>query len=93
MSKGALMSKQEKLDEFLYDLPVGDVGVEFNDAGVLYEEAIKNLDKLINSEILAVLEELSQNKETLYWWTGGEYEKTTGVDMRAIQSIKEKYRG
>ncbi len=43
-----------------------------------------------NAEIAKVLDRLESNKETLYWWTGGEYEKTTAVDMRAIAAEREQ---
>lgn len=53
-----------------------------------------NLDQYWNKEldkqIEEVLDRLESNKETLYWWTGGEYEKTTAVDMRAIAAERAK---
>ena len=42
-----------------------------------------------NAEIAKVLDRLEGNKETLYWWTGGEYDKTTAVDMLAIAAERE----
>ena len=53
-----------------------------------------NLDQYWNKEldkqIEGVLDRLESNKETLYWWTGGEYDKTTAVDMRAIIAERAK---
>ena len=50
-----------------------------------------------NKQVEAVLDRLESNKETLYWWTGVEYDKTTAIDMRAIaverKKLKEKYNG
>lgn len=43
-----------------------------------------------NKQIEEVLGRLESNKETLYWWTGGEYEKTKAVDMRAIAAERAK---
>ena len=43
-----------------------------------------------NKQIEEVLDRLSNQQETLHWWTGGEYEKTKAVDMRAIEAERNK---
>ena len=43
-----------------------------------------------NKQVEEVLDRLDGNKETLYWWTGSEYEKTKAVDMRAIAAERAK---
>lgn len=49
-----------------------------------------NIQAHTNAEIAKVLDRLERNKETLYWWTGGEYDRTTAVDMRAIQAERAR---
>ena len=50
------------------------------------EQAIQSL---IRTEKLKLLDRLSSHQEDLFWWTGGEYEKTKAVDMRAIAAERE----
>lgn len=44
----------------------------------------------IRTEKLKLLDRLSSHQEDLFWWTGGEYEKTKAVDMRAISAERDK---
>ena len=48
------------------------------------------IQSLIRTEKLKLLDRLSSHKEDLFWWTGGEYEKTKAVDMRAIADEREQ---
>ena len=44
---------------------------------------------IIRNEKLKLLDRLSSHQEDLFWWTGGEYEKTKAIDMRAIAAERE----
>ncbi len=45
---------------------------------------------IIRTEKLKLLDRLSSHQEDLFWWTGGEYEKTKAVDMRAVAAERDK---
>ena len=57
------------------------------------DTAEDNLIELIAAQQLALLDRLEKHKEDLFWWTGGEYTKTTGIDMRAIQQERSNLSG
>lgn len=48
------------------------------------------ITSLIRTEKLKLLDRISSHQEDLFWWTGGEYEKTKAVDMRAIEAERKK---
>lgn len=48
------------------------------------------VNALTRTEKLKLLDRLSSHQEYLFWWTGGEYEKTKAVDMRAISAERDK---
>lgn len=52
--------------------------------------AEKAIQAHTNAKIAKVLDSLESNKETLFWWNGNEYGKTTAVDMRAIEAERAK---
>ena len=47
------------------------------------------IKELIRTEKLKLLDRLSSHQEDLFWWTGGEYEKTKAIDMRAVAAERE----
>ncbi len=53
-------------------------------------EAKQAILELIRTEKLKLLDRLSSHQEDLFWWTGGEYEKTKAVDMRAVAAERDK---
>jgi len=59
-------------------------------ASLTVERLADDLLELITQSQLDMLDRLEANKEDLFWWTGGEYTKTTGIDMRALQSERDK---
>ena len=56
----------------------------------IFATAKEELLNLIRTEKLKLLNRISSHQEDLFWWTGGEYEKTKAVDMRAIQAERAK---
>ena len=54
-----------------------------------YDDLSSKIIDVIRTEKLKLLDRLSSHQEDLFWWTGGEYEKTKAVDMRAIAAERE----
>ena len=84
-------SFDEQLDAILKPLIGHDDGIEFgngyhDECRDELNQAKQAIRQLIADEMVEVLDRIESNKEILFWWTGGEYEKTTGVDMRAIEA-------
>ena len=56
----------------------------------VYRVVLDEINVIIRTEKLKLLDRLSSHQEDLFWWTGGEYEKTKAVDMRAISAERDK---
>ena len=57
------------------------------------EEFEKAITAYKDKAVEEVLDRLTKEQEDLFWWTGGEYEKTKGIDMRAIQAERNRLKG
>ena len=91
------MSNQASEDTLTYGvdpgIPGGDnTALSIKKGSTLYtfvgDGAVAIID-VIRTEKLKLLDRLSSHQEDLFWWTGGEYEKTKAVDMRAIAAERE----
>ena len=68
-----------------------ELAYESTDEARRATESVVGMAKaIIRAEKLKLLDRLSSHQEDLFWWTGGEYEKTKAVDMRAIASERAK---
>ena len=62
----------------------------FIDGDISAGQFKRAVQSIIRTEKLKLLDRLSSHQEDLFWWTGGEYEKTKAVDMRAIAAEREQ---
>lgn len=77
----------EKLNKLLERYRAATVGLP---SDVSVKDIEREILAFIRTEKLKLLDRLSSHQEDLFWWTGGEYEKTKAVDMRAIAAEREK---
>lgn len=82
------MSKQEELDIFLLEMRSDKYG----DTGNYNTEILKSgIQKLLNSEVTAVLDELEKQKNTPIALASSDKFKGGVVTVEAINSIKQRY--
>ena len=85
-------ASEDKIEEELQAIFDGYNGlIDHEYQGTAYDrtDAINAIKAIIRTEKLKLLDRLSSHQEDLFWWTGGEYEKTKAVDMRAIAAERE----
>lgn len=88
---------EERIEEILVSFDLAEASPELK--GLLREQSVSSLafgqakqriKSLVADEMLGLLDRLESNKEELFWWTGGEYDRTTGIDMRAVAAERAK---